>query len=30
MLIENRNENEFINGNYIAVYMMNIKYKDFI
>jgi len=30
MLIENRNENDFINGNYIAVYMMNIKYKDFI
>ena len=28
MLIENRNENDFINGNYIAVYMMNIKYKD--
>lgn len=30
MLIENRNENDFINGNYNAVYMMNIKYKDFI
>lgn len=30
MLIENRNENDFINGSYIAVYMMNIKYKDFI
>lgn len=30
MLIENRNENDIINGNYIAVYMMNIKYKDFI
>ena len=27
---KNRNENDFINGNYIAVYMMNIKYKDFI
>ena len=28
ILIENRNGNDFINGNSIAVYMMNIKYKE--